>query len=300
MKSGKKMVILGCGYVGSAVAQRALDAGWRVSALTRNGETCRKLGALGCSEVIQDSLDSHSWHKKLSAADVVLNCVSSAGGGVAGYRQSYLQGQESVLTWLQHHGTGCYVYTGATSVYPQSAGETVRETDVPEFAQLSENGRILRQAERMIQESGTNADKSVILRLSGIYGPGRHGLLDKLREGYRVFPGSGDRYLNLVFLPDIVAAIWQVIQSSLPHDGLFNVSDDGAFTKREILEWLADRTGLTRPVFNPDQASDRDKRRQTGGNLPNRIVSNERIKQQIGWNPQFPDFRAGFEQLLNS
>lgn len=286
--------------MGSAVAVRALREGWEVSALTRNAETCRQLEAKGCAQVVQDSLESRDWHEEFSRADVVLNCVSSAGGGLEGYRRSYVQGQESVLAWLKQKGTGCYIYTGATSVYPQSSGETVDEDDVPEDALLSENGQVLRQSERMVQNGAENAGKAVILRLSGIYGPQRHWLLDQLRDGKTVFPGSGDRYLNLIFLPDIVNAVWKIIHVNQPHDSIFNVTDDGSFTKREMIEWLAGRLGLANPQFDPEQSSLRDSRRKSEGALPNRIVSNARIRKQIGWRPLYPDFKAGYECLLGS
>ena len=51
---GKRLVILGCGYVGTAVAREALGAGLKVEALTRNPGRAQELAALGVPTVVDD------------------------------------------------------------------------------------------------------------------------------------------------------------------------------------------------------------------------------------------------------
>lgn len=78
-------MIFGCGYVGRALAQRLLQAGVRVGALTRNADKAAELKALGLQEVVVADLDSDAWHDALSGTyGAVVNCVSSAGGGACG------------------------------------------------------------------------------------------------------------------------------------------------------------------------------------------------------------------------
>ena len=98
----ESVIIFGCGYVGAALAETLLGAGVRVGALTRNPEKAARLRQLGLNEVVVEDLGSTTWHRQLSGSYVaVVNCVSSAGGGLEGYRKSYVEGQQSILKWVE-------------------------------------------------------------------------------------------------------------------------------------------------------------------------------------------------------
>src|SRR6266542_3935752 len=126
---GQRLVIFGCGYIGIAVAREAIAAGVHVTALTRNAEKAKALSQLGV-EVVVDDLAGDVWHPKIAGgADYVLNAVSSGGGGIEGYRHSYLEGMKSILRWAVATGpVGTLVYTSITWVYPQDGGVVVDET----------------------------------------------------------------------------------------------------------------------------------------------------------------------------
>src|SRR5882757_6603761 len=97
---GKRLVVLGCGYVGATVARQAVARGLRVTALTRNEARAAALRAEGIETVVAD-LAGDAWHGRVAGgADLVLNCVSSGGGGgIAGYERSYFQGMASMMAW---------------------------------------------------------------------------------------------------------------------------------------------------------------------------------------------------------
>ena len=116
----KGITILGCGYLGQALARRCLEKGWRVSALTRNTETARSLEEAGVSKVVEARLDGTDWHERLEREqDFVVNCVGAADRTLDGYRQSYVMGQDSVREWLADGKVGTLLFTGSISVYPQ-------------------------------------------------------------------------------------------------------------------------------------------------------------------------------------
>src|SRR4051812_40236320 len=95
--SGKRLVIFGCGYVGSQVARDAIARGIRVTALTRNAAKAENLRAAGVNVVVAD-LAGDDWHQQIEGgADLALNCVSSGGAAFEGYRRSYVDGIASVL-----------------------------------------------------------------------------------------------------------------------------------------------------------------------------------------------------------
>src|SRR6478735_10464732 len=204
--SGKRLVIFGCGYVGSAVARAALAAGASVEALTRNPEKAAALRAMGVVPVVAD-LAAADWHAAIApGAEFVVNTVSS--GGPDTYERSYVGGMQSIVAWAAR-GTkpvGTAVYTSSTSVYPQGGGAIIDETaDAPG---ATPNGAIIRKSEQLLEAAPATAwARGFVLRLAGIYGPGRHHLLDQLRAGANALNGAGRHRLNLVHRDDIVTAI---------------------------------------------------------------------------------------------
>lgn len=290
--SGKRLVIFGCGYVGSAVARAAVARGMKLTALTRNEGKAAVLRA-GGAEVVVGDLAGDSWHDKIDGgAEFVLNCVSSGGGGVEGYRHSYVQGMASVLAWSRTRGNaGTLVYTSSTSVYPQGDGARVDETAMTGGA--GERADLLLEAERALSESSGACRRWFVLRLAGIYGPGRHGLLDQTRAGE--IAGTGLQHLNLIHLDDICSAIWAAFGADLEIAGqILNVADDGATPKSEITAWLAACLNVPPPRYTGAATARR------GLHTPDRIIANDRIKRVLGWSPRHPTFREGYAEILRT
>ncbi len=292
--SGKRLVIFGCGYVGSAVAQTALSAGARVEALTRNPEKAAALRAAGLSKVVVADLATADWHAQLEGGpDFVVNTVSS--GGPENYRRSYVDGMQSILAWATaaKFPVGTVLYTSSTAVYPQGGGVSVDETaDAPG---ATPNGAIIRESELLLANAPTRACvRWFILRLAGIYGPGRHHLLDQLREGATALNGAGTHRLNLAHRDDIVAAILACLSAptSVGHE-IFNVADTAPALRSEVVAWLAGQLGRPVPTFDGTTTT-----RRGGTPMPDRIISSAKIQKVLGWTPKYPDYRAGFGAML--
>jgi len=153
--ANKRLVIFGCGYVGSAVARAALAAGARVEALTRNPEKAAALRESGLAKVVVAELGSTAWHTQIAPApDFVVNCVSS--GGPDQYWQSYVVGMQSIVSWAAKSGpVGTMVYTSSTSVYPQGDGAVVDETAWAPGA--TPNGRTISESEVLLKTAPAGA-----------------------------------------------------------------------------------------------------------------------------------------------
>lgn len=295
----RTITLFGCGYVGSAVARQAIDRGLRVSALTRNQETASALRAMGVSQVVEAELDSPNWHSKLSPEqDYVVNCVSSAGGGLDGYRKSYLSGQESILSWARGGRIGAYLYTSSISVYPQSGNVEIDETF--STTEASGRGRILLESERLLVEGIDPDTRWFILRLAGIYGPGRHSLLDRLREPAPEITGEPERHLNLIHRDDVCSAIWAALEApdSIRNE-IFNVCDDFPETRKQVLRWLADTIGRPPPVFVQKKPLAGSRRSHLERPHDRRII-NRKIKSILGWRPAYPSYQDGYRQILQT
>lgn len=293
---GKRLVIFGCGYVGSAVAKAAVAAGVHVEALTRNAEKAVTLRSLGLAKVVVAELSSGDWHGQIDGgADFVVNCVSSGGGGPDGYRQSYVNGMASILAWAAQGGEpiGTMLYTSSTAVYPQGGGAVVEESAPAEGA--TPNGKIIRESEILLEKVSAGAcERWFILRLAGIYGPGRHHLLNQLREGVTELGGSGIHRLNLIHRDDIVSAMLACLAApETIGSQIFNVADTAPAAREEVVRWLAGQLKRPMPTFDGVPGT-----RRGGEPMPDRVIASDKIQRVLNWRPQYEDYRAGFGAIL--
>ena len=290
----ESVMIFGCGYVGTALAEVLATIGLRVGALTRNAERAAALRKSGLAEVVQADLDGTDWQRKLSGRyDAVVNCVSSAGGGIDGYRKSYVEGQKRIIEWAETQKLRSYIYTSSTSVYPQDGGVEVDEG--ADTSEAGSTGQVLLESERLIESNADRFDSWAVLRLAGIYGPGRHFLLNQLKDGDGVIPGRGDYHMNMIHRDDIVTAMLATLRSGSP-SGIYNICDDQPTTKEAVLLYLAQQLDLPLPRFDPEDVSPRLKRR--GGRMPDRLILNQKAKAELGWQPRYPTYREGYATLL--
>jgi len=292
---GNRLVIFGCGYLGSALARAAVAEGARVEALTRNPEKAAALRAQGVANVVVADLASAEWHGRLAAGpDWVVNCVSS--GGPESYHRSYVGGMQSILAWAAAGAApvGTMLYTSSTSVYGQGGGITVDESLPAEGG--TPNGAIIRESETLLQQApATAARRWFILRLAGIYGPERHHLLDQLRAGAAVLNGAGEHRLNLAHRDDIVAAMLACLGApAAVANEIFNVADLAPARRDEVVRWLAGQLGRPVPAFDGTTGT-----RRGGQPMPDRLISSAKIQRVLGWTPRYPDYRAGFGNLLS-
>ena len=289
--SGRHLVIFGCGYVGAAVARWAASVGLRVTALTRNAASAVVLREVGITAVVAD-LAGRAWHDDIAPApEFAINCVSSGGGGAEGYRHSYLEGTESIVAWAASRGSiGTFLYTSSTAVYPQGGGVAVDES--APLTATSDRVQVLLDAEARVQSATGKAWRRwFILRLAGIYGPGRHHLLEQVRSGE--VTGTGEHHLNLIHRDDIVTAV-AACAGAPPAiaNEIFNLADDGRALKSEIVAWLARELGVPVPQFTGVAYPGRTV-------TPDRIIANHKLKSMLGWSPRYSTFREGYANLLS-
>lgn len=325
MRPDGHLVVFGAGYVGGALARRAVASGWRVTALTRNPETAAALRAAGCAVVIAE-LGSRDWwdapELRQGAARVAVTVA--AGGGPDGYRRSYVDGLASVVGWGRRgrsaagaggvvdgdgvgdvwigNGTagagGHLIYTSSTSVYPQGGGARVTESDP--IGGEAESTRALVEAERL---AAGWPGPTTVLRLAGIYGPDRIHLAEQVRRGEA--SGSPDAHLNLIYRDDILDAfdaVWARSEGRFGAQGgegfaadepdVYNLADEGSATKGEVVAWLAARLGVAAPQFTGLPAGGR--RMAT----PDRVIDATRARERLGWRPARRTYREGYAEVL--
>jgi len=307
-----RLFILGCGYLGQHVAREALRRGMRVTALTRNDSQAAALRAAGLDVIVAD-LASDDWHALAPReVDCVLNCVSArsdkqvdtgqrARAQKKGLRP-YVDGMRSLTSWARKAArVGTVVYTSSTGVYPQGGGALVDEDSPTAPPDSDTRAGILTAAEQILQRDCPPApSRWFILRLAGLYGPGRSHLLDQVLGNSATLAGPVSQRLNLVHVEDAAAAIWAAFAAPAAlANRIYNVADDAPAPKREVLAWLAAQVGVPLPDFDNAVLSFSAALPARRRVVPDRIISNARLKHELGWQPRYPDYRAGYAKMLS-
>ncbi len=285
-----QILIAGCGYVGIALGAELVRRRHRVWGMRRDSSAAPQLRSAGIEPLIADLADAKSLPSDSRRYDWVVHCASASRGGPEQYRRVYLQGTRNLLNWLASAPPEKLIYTSSTSVYGQMDGSSVTERSSTEPA--AETARILLEAERLLFEaSRAAAVPAVILRLAGIYGPGRGYWLRQFLSDEARIEGRGMRLVNMIHVEDVVDAILLGLQRGRPGE-IYNVVDDEPVTQRVLLEWLSARLSRPLPPSNPDTSAPR-KRGDT-----NKAVANQKLKAELGWRPKYPTFRQGYATEL--
>ncbi|MGD9895889.1 MAG: NAD-dependent epimerase/dehydratase family protein [Candidatus Methylacidiphilaceae bacterium] len=274
-----EIFLVGCGYVGTQVAQRLHDRKVRVHAWVRTEQSRLRLADLDVPSLVGDVGSPEAWESLTKAPDCLLYGPSSSRGGPTEYRNVFLRGLSHALRRFP----GCpLLFLSSTSVYGQSNGELVDE-EAP-AAPDSETGHILREAEEMTLEAG-----GMVLRIAGIYGPGRTWLLDRFLSGQAAI-STTDRWINQIHRDDVVSAILHFLALPL-HREIVNIVDDEPVREGRFYEWLAGKLNRSLPPQGEGGPAP-SKRRRT-----HKRVSNAKARG-LGWKPLYPSFREGLLPIL--
>jgi nucleoside-diphosphate-sugar epimerase len=268
-----RVLIAGCGYVGSATAELFHRAGWEVEGWTASADSAARLLSAPYAVRAVDLTDDAAVAAAAGEFDAVIQSASSRGGDATAYRSVYL---ESARNLLHACPRARLLFTSSTSVYAQTDGAWVTELSRAEPER--ETGRILRETEELVLARG-----GVVARLAGIYGPGRAALLRKFLSGEATLGPDSDRWINQAHRDDIASALFLLVASA--STGVFNVSDNHPLSQRACYSWLAEQLG--RPLPPASQTASRRKR----GNS-NKRVSSDKL-HTLGWTPQYPRFVSG-------
>jgi len=278
-------LIFGCGYLGARVARRWRDAGDRVHTVTRSEERAAQLAAQGYVPLVADVAEPDSL-AELPRADTVLFAVGFDRSSGRRIEEVCVDGVRNVIEHLLP-GTGRFIYISSTGVYGTAGGDWVDEQTVCQPTR--DGGRACLAAEQLLQQSPL-ADRTVVLRLAGIYGPDRLPLAEKLRQG-EPLPGGGDNYLNLIHVEDAADIVIQVTQTPSPAS-CYCVCDGHPVLRRDFYRTLADLLGTPEPRFAA--ASTEDNKRRGGSN---KRVSNRRLMRELNPQLQMPTYREGLAAI---
>lgn len=285
-----RVMIFGAGYSGKAIGRLLSGQGASVAGTTRSAEKGVALEAAGIEPFV---FDGSSVTRELDASlKDVTHLVQSIAPGAQGDPLIRLFGTQGLKAAMPKLEWVCYLST--VGVYGDHQGAWVDETS--ELKPVS-----VRSVERVEAEEAWQALAAAeeiplaILRLSGIYGPGRNTFMN-LANGTARRLVKKDQVFNRIRVEDIAAAT--AFLAGPKTGGVFNVTDDEPSPPQDVVTEAARLMGLEAPPEQPFETAElTPMARSFYGE--NKRVSNAKIKA-LGFNFKFQNYHLSLEELLAS
>lgn len=280
-------LIFGCGYLGSRVAARWRDAGERFAVVTRSPTRAAQFKAQGYEPIVADVTDPDSLHS-LPAVQTVLFAVGRDRAADKSLEEVYVGGLAHVLAALPE-SVERFIYISSTGVYGPNAGDWVDEQSPCQ--PLREGGRACLAAEQILKTHPLG-ERSIILRLAGIYGPGRIPLAEKLKAGEPI-PAPAEGFLNLIHVDD-AAEVVLAAEARAPLPSCYCVADGHPAVRRDYYAELAEQLDAPPPTFVDPPASSPAAQRAAS----DKRVRNKRMLEELSVTLRYPSYRQGLAAII--
>lgn len=282
--NAKRVLIAGCGDLGLRVArllslENTANLTW---GLRRNPQPEPASDVPGLTWIAADLTQPDTLRGLPTGITHVLYTAAPNARTEADYRAVYRDGLERLLQALASSALQRVLFVSSTAVYGDH-GEQWIDEDTP-TAPKSFNGRVLLETEQWLHSQSAQFE-TVSLRLSGIYGPGRSYLLDRLRTGQAAAPAAESHWVNRIQIEDAAAAVLHLMNVPQPQS-IYLVTDSTPLPMRVLYEALAKLVGGPIPPEGAAPASVGSKR-----------LSNARLRNS-GFNFKWPDSRKGHAALV--
>ncbi|MFZ3087296.1 MAG: SDR family oxidoreductase [Methylotenera sp.] len=278
-----KVLIVGCGDLGTEVARQLTQLGIKTIGVRRSAQSIPDKETVQDLEIIPADVTQPVTLEVLGAIhpEIIVYCVAAGGQSDAEYKAAYVDGLRNVLATQKNNTRLKHVFfVSSTRVYGQETDSLLDESVPPIPADFG--GERLLEAERLLQTLSCNG---TALRLSGIYGPGRLRMLNLAKT-----PGhwpQQNSWSNRIHRDDAAAFITFLIQQALAGvapQACYIVTDSRPVAQYEVLDWLASQLHVNQPKLIAVSG---------GRRLSNRFLL------ATGFKLQYPDYQAGYQSLLS-
>ena len=270
-----RVLIAGCGDVGNVLAVALLHEGHTVYGLKRDTSTLPD----GVQPLEADLLNPDTLADLPADIDSLVFMPTPARRDQAAYEAIFIRGWTNLWAGLKQ-SPARVLLVSSTAVYGETDGGIVDEETNPDPTGF--NGKVLLDMEQTVARCTENL---VIVRISGIYGPGRERLIRMAAsEGLEV-QQTPPYFTNRIHRDDAAAALKHLLEIEEPK-ALYLATDDLPAPKYEVVEWLAGMQGGSSPKGLVDENASRGKR-----------VSNRRLRES-GFSFAYPDYRAGYGAVM--
>lgn len=280
--------IVGCGDIGERVAALCQIRGCAVSALTRRPPHAERLRGAGITPFLGDLDRPLSLAGLPTRGAMVFYLAPPPDTGTADPR---------MRTFLGALGADApparIVYISTSGVYGDKQGAWVSE-DTPPAPTSDRSRRRLDAETALLDWHHASGVPVVILRVGGIYGPGRLPL-ERLRRGEPVVREEECPYTNRIHADDLACVCIAAAELGRP-GGIYNVSDGEPGTMTDYFNRVADRCGLPRPAQIPlSEARTRLSAAMLSYLEESRRLDTRRMREELGVELRYPDLARGLE-----
>ena len=276
MRVPKGWMVLGAGYAGGRLV-RALsaDGAWAIGT-TRRVSDAIALERSGAPALVH-AFDGADLRLASPAEVAVLSIPPPRGDSEPA--------EPRALRWAIKQGARRVIYWSSTSVYGSSGGAVVDES-TPVAPDTDVGRRRLLAEERVREVCASLEVELAIVRIVGLYGPGRN-LRQRLERGDYALVDGGNGWSNRIHVDDIISAT-RHIAAQEGFAGVWLLSDGRPFQVKDFVAWNVEALGLPMPPVVPlESLAPRAQAFWTG----NRRVSPERLFAS-GWSPTWPDWKV--------
>lgn len=272
-----KVLIVGCGDLGGAVAKQLSAHGLEVIGVRRSNAPIEGVRILQADVAQANSLAA----LKAIQAEVLIYCVAANGQTDAQYQAHYVEGLRNVLATQADNPTLKQVFfVSSTRVYGQQTDTLLDETTLAMPADFG--GERLLEAEQLLNSLTC---QHTVLRLSGIYGAGRLRMI-QLAKTPEKWPVENS-WTNRIHRDDAAAFMVLLVHQALadkPLKPCYIVTDSAPVCQYEVLSWIASQMQLKPNVKTPS------------------IKGGKRLSNQTmlgtGFQLRYADYKSGYQALL--
>jgi nucleoside-diphosphate-sugar epimerase len=272
-----RVLIAGCGDVGNVLASSLLQDGHIVYGLKRDTPTLPD----GVKPVQADLTKPDTLKDLPMDIDRLVFMPTPASRDQAGYEAIFIQGWKNVWAGLKQTPLRT-ILVSSTAVYGESDGSIVNEETVADPGGF--NGKVLLKMEQLAYSCTKNL---VVVRASGIYGPGRERLIRLAASKGLEIQQFPPYFTNRIHRDDVAAVLNHLLVIEEPKT-VYVASDNLPAPRYEVVEWLAKAQGKPVPEGLTVEHANRGKR-----------VDNQRLRDS-GFRMTYPDFRAGYGAVLKT
>ncbi len=285
-----RLFVFGYGYTADFLGRRLLETGnWSIAGTTRDPQKRSALRAKGVDAYVFD--EDHPLGDPLAMFDGVTHILISTPPDNEGDIVYRLHAEDikqiPTLRWIG--------YLSTTSVYGDRDGGFVDETS--ELRPTSIRGSRRLRAENDWKHFADDSDLTIdILRMAGIYGPGRSAL-DSVRIGMKRRILKAGHAFSRIHVEDACEVLFTLAQKSHTKGDVYNIADDEAAPSHEVSAYACHLLGKDAPPLVQIEDANLAPITMSFYN-DNKRVKNDKIKNDLGISLKYPNYRDGLEQCL--
>ncbi|WP_432821154.1 SDR family oxidoreductase [Trichloromonas sp.] len=286
-----KVLIVGCGDIGRRVGQLLLAAGHEVTGLVRSEESSAPLAGVGIRPLVADLNDPEELQNLPVAGALVFYFAPPPGGGIT----------DPKVRNFCAAATGAkapkrLVYISTSGVYGDCGGALVTE-ETPANPQTSRAKRRYDAEQALRQWGEAQGVEVVILRVTGIYGPGRIPVF-RLQDGHPLLCLEESPPTNRIHADDLAQVCVAAAEKGAAGE-IFNVSDGHPSTMTEYFLAIAEQVGLPRPpLISMAEAKEVMTPLMLSYLTESRRMDNSRMLNRLGVRLRYPTLAEGLKASL--